>query len=330
MDYFDVKESFPIVITPKKPLVNFLDLTQMLPHYKSNIEKLLLKHGALLFRGFPLNSDDHFAEFIEAINLGTFVDYIGGDSPRDKVKNKVYTSTQAPPEIHLPLHQELSYIKHFPKHIYFYCDIAPSERGETIIADAREVYKNLNPDVIERFQKKELTYVSHYYYENKIMKLLNHFKRSHKSWTEVFETNNKAEVEKICVENEFAWHWLPQDWIKIMQTRPALLEHPLTKETVWFNQAHLYDFNPKLLGTMRYLAAQLFYFRRSTRLHEIMFADGSKVPRKDLYHVLDTLQKQTVYFPWQKGDVMILDNILAMHGRAAFTGKRRILTALTK
>ena len=61
----------------------------------------------------------------------------------------------------------------------------------------------------------------------------------------------------------------------------------------------------------------------------MFFANGSPIPREDLYHVLDVLDANTVYFPWQKGDLLILDNVLAMHGRATFTGKRRILTAMT-
>ena len=107
------------------------------------------------------------------------------------------------------------------------------------------------------------------------------------------------------------------------------MKHPLTNETVWFNQAHLYDFSPKLLGLKRYLGAKLFYLRKLSRLHEIEFADGTAIERKDLYRVLENLQENTVAFPWKKGDVLVLDNILSMHGRAAFRGRRRILTALT-
>jgi alpha-ketoglutarate-dependent taurine dioxygenase len=65
------------------------------------------------------------------------------------------------------------------------------------------------------------------------------------------------------------------------------------------------------------------------RLHEVFFADGSTIPLKDLYHILDVLDANTIYFPWKKGDVLVLDNILAMHGRAVFSGKRRILAAMT-
>ena len=201
--------------------------------------------------------------------------------------------------------------------------------GATIIGDARRIYSAINPDVRKRFQDKELTYTARYFHKSKVMEYVNKFQRSHKSWMEVFETENKQDVEKRCVENDFTWRWLQRDWIEIQQTRPALSVHPQTGDNVWFNQAHLYDFNPKLLGWKNYVAAKLFYFRRSTLLHEISFGDGSPIPRQDLYHVMDVLNEYTVAYPWQSGDVMVLDNILAMHGRAPFSGKRRVLTALT-
>ena len=326
---FDLKEGFPAIITPQKANLSYEELTELLVQNKQPLEKALLKHGGLLFRDFPVESPMNFRNFIKTLNLGRFVDYVGGDSPRDKVAEEVYTSTEAPPPIHIPLHQELSYIKNSPRHIYFFCEIAPVVGGSTIIADARRVFKALNPEVKQRFQSKGLTYISHYYHRSKVMEWVNRLQRSHKSWTEVFETKNKSEVEKKCIENEFAWKWLHQDWIEIKQTRPAITEHPQTKEVVWFNQAHLFDFSPRLLGWARYIAAKLFYFRKSTRLHEIEFADGSPVSRKDLYHILDVLNENTVAFPWQRKDVLVLDNILAMHGRAPFKGKRRILTALT-
>lgn len=328
MDDFNVEGTFPVVITPGK-VFELTEFTHKLEDYKSQIEQLLLTHGALIFRGFPIDIADHFISVIKALNFGNFVNYIGGDSPRDRVEEKVYTSTEAPSHLHLPLHQELSFIKNFPKHIYFFCETAPVAGGETIIADARKISEALEYALREKFENQQLVYTSHYYYRSKIMSWVNRMQRAHKSWTEVFETEDKNEVEQKCLANEFEWHWLKNDWIEIKQTRPAFMTHPLTHEKVWFNQAHLYDFNPKLIGWKNYLAAKLFYFRKSTRLHEISFADGKQIPRADLYHILDVLNENTVAYPWQRGDVMVLDNILSMHGRAPFAGPRRILTALT-
>jgi alpha-ketoglutarate-dependent taurine dioxygenase len=328
LDDFNVAEGFPAVVTSRHAQLKKPEFLQQIEDGQIQIMQALLKYGALLLRGFPVDSAHDFSTLIQTLKFGQFVNYIGGDSPRDKVENGVYTSTEAPPSIHIPLHQELSFIKKFPRHIYFFCETPPLQRGETIIADARQVFHAFSNDFRARFQEKGLTYVSRYYYQSKIMELLNRYQRSHKSWTEVFETNQKHEVEQKCLQNEFAWRWLKKDWIEIRQTRPALHVHPITQENVWFNQAHLYDFNPRLLGLKRYVGERLFY-GKNTRLHEILFGDGTIVPRKDLYHILDVLNQKTVAFPWQKGDVLILDNILAMHGRATFTGKRRILTALT-
>lgn len=326
--YFLNTDELPLVVEPVEKMT-LSELRQALKTHNEEFRELLLKYGGLLFRGFPINNEDDFAALIEGFGLGKFVDYIGGDSPRDKIKGGVYTSTEAPPSIKIPLHNELSFVKHYPKHIYFYCHVAPQKDGETIIADARKVLKSIDQNVRTKFQDRKIRYVSCYYSKSKIMDTLNKWQRSHKPWKDVFETTSKSEVERKCHSSEFEYKWNKNDWLQISQTRPATLIHPLTKEEVWFNQAHLYDFNPRLLGFWRYIGAKLFYIQKHTRLHEVFYGDGKTINRSDLYHVMDALDKNTIYFQWKKGDVLVLDNVLTMHGRATFTGKRRILTAMT-
>lgn len=321
------KEQLPLVVQPSRTINTKAEFFDLVRTNQSFFKEKLAKYGGILFRGFPLETAEDFALFIRHLGTGNFVDYIGGDSPRNKIYEGVYTSTEAPPSFKIPLHNELSFVKHYPKHIYFFCEIAPQAKGETIIADARKIYEAIDPGVKERFVKKGVRYTSCYFYKNHMMQWLT--KNSHKSWIQVFETESRSEVEKKCREHEFEFQWAKNDWLQISQVRPAVIHHPESGEKVWFNQAHLYDFNPKLLGTWNYLGTKLFYCRKHTKLHQVSYADRSPIPKADLYHVMDVLDANTIAFPWQKGDLLVLDNVLAMHGRAIFEGKRRILAAMT-
>ncbi len=323
---FITKEKLPLVIEPKKKL-NLLEFLDLLKQNNTFFKKSLLDYGGLLFRNCPVTNENDFAALIEGLDVGKFMNYIGGDSPRNKIREGVYTSTEAPPSIKIPLHNEFSFVNKFPKHIFFYCHVAPQDKGETIIGDARKIYNDIDASVRERFNTKGLRYVSRYFYKNNFMRFI--AQNSHKSWIDVFETNEKSEVERLCKENDFQLKWTKNDWLQMSHDRPATLTHPMTKENIWFNQAHLYDFNPKFLGWGRYLGTKLVYCRKYTKLHEVFFGDGTSIPRQDLYHIMDVLDSNTIAFPWQRGDVMVLDNILTMHGRATFTGKRKILTAMT-
>lgn len=323
------KDRLPLVVEPQDPKITKEEFFNLLSQEKDFFKERLLKEGGILFRNFPLEGHQDFAKCIKSLDTGAFLDYIGGDSPRNKITEGIYTSTEAPPSIKIPLHNELSFVKHHPRHIYFFCDIPSPIGGETILADSRKIFKEMDLEIKNNFSKKGLKYVSCYYHQSKVMDFVNWLQPSHKSWKQVFETEDKREVELKCRQSDFGYQWNQNDWLQINQIRPAVKEHAETKEKVWFNQVHLFDFNPKLLGWWRFCGAKLFYCRKHTKLHEVYFADGSPIPRKDLYKILDTLDNHTIAFRWQKGDLLVLDNVLTMHGRAPFKGKRRILTAMT-
>jgi alpha-ketoglutarate-dependent taurine dioxygenase len=322
-------QKLPLVIEPTKEF-SFKEFLEYLDSHRESISKKLLTFGGILFRGFPVAGADAFNSVVEALGLGKPLNYVGGDTPRDKVKDKVYTATEAPPYFMIPLHNEMSFIKKYPRHIYFYCETPAKAGGETNIADARSIYKAINSKVKEKFTQNGLKYISNFYGQSKVLDLINRFQRAHKTWMDAFETSEKDEVEKRCLENEYGYKWNKKDWLQVIFECPSVIAHPQTGERVWFNQAHLYDYNPRLIGFWSWIGTKILYCRKNTVMHEIFYGDGSKVNKKDLYHVMDVLEKETIRFPWQKGDVMVLDNVLAMHGRAPFSGKRRILAAMTR
>ena len=259
---FITSQKIPLVIEPVDKKISIDEFTKILKEKNDYFKTNMLKYGGLLFRNFPIESVDDFAKVIDSLGTGSCVDYIGGDSPRVKVKGNIYTSTEAPPTMKIPLHNELSFVKNYRSHIYFYCETPSPEGGQTIIGDTRKIYRDIDENVKKRFVENNLKYVSRYHYKSKLVSLV----KSHKTWINVFETEDKSEVEQKCHANDFGFQWNKNDWLEINQTRPAVMAHPVTKEKVWFNQVHLYDFNPKLLGWRNYIGSKVFYCRKHTKV----------------------------------------------------------------
>ena len=111
-----------------------------------------------MLRDFNIENQADFKEIISLITPA-LKNYIGGDSPRDKLSDSVYTSTNYPAEVFISLHNEKSYSVNYPDLIYFFCEIQPLVGGETPILDGRRMYRLLDKQIIDSFRKKKLKYV---------------------------------------------------------------------------------------------------------------------------------------------------------------------------
>ena len=72
------------------------------------------------------------------------------------------------------------------------------------------------------------------------------------------------------------------------------------------------------------------------RLHEYpagdtqaFFGDGTPICPTVIVSVRRAIDAETVVHHWQAGDLLIVDNRLAAHGRMPFRGLRRIAVAMT-
>jgi alpha-ketoglutarate-dependent taurine dioxygenase len=199
--------------------------------------------------------------------------------------------------------------------IFFFASQTPESGGQTPIADSRRVYQGITPDVRRRFTEKKVMYVRNYGTGIDL------------SWQEAFQTHDRAEVEEHCRRAPLDWEWLDGDRLRTRQVRPAVAQHPITGEMVWFNQAHLFHVS-NLGSEMQESLYKVFDEQDLPR--NAYYGDGSPFSSEDLEEVRRAYKEATVVFSWQPGDILMLDNMLVAHGRRPYSGQRRILVALAQ
>jgi len=293
-----------------------IKLEEFILNNKDFIYKKIYEIGAILFRGFNLKDAKDFEDIVKRIDQTKFKKYVGGDSPRYKVSDNIYTSTSYPPESTISMHHEKSYSNIYPKFIYFFCDIPPSFGGETPIADSRKIYNLLNKNIIDKFAAKKIKY---------IMNLHNGIGFG-KSWKEVFEVESKIELENLLDKLCITYSWKSNELLCVEEIVDPIIKHPITSEFVFFSQAdqwHPSNLDDEILSIMRQIREEKDFY------HNCTYRDNSEINLDDLNIIRQLVNKQRVIFQWQKGDLLMLDNIISMHGRLPFEGERRILVAMT-
>jgi alpha-ketoglutarate-dependent taurine dioxygenase len=309
--YLDESRKCPLVI---QPAMDGVDLCSWAEKHHPLIETEVAQHGAILFRGFNLGSVEKFETFVQASSGGA-LDYKERSSPRSQVSGNIYTSTDYPPSYPIFLHNEQSYNLVFPLRILFFC-VTPAETGgETPIADSRRVLARIDPAVRERFRAKGYMYVRNF---GDGMGL---------SWQEAFRTSEPADVEAYGRENDIQLEWKDGGRLRTRQVRHAVARHPKTGEEAWFNHAtffHVTTLVPQVRDSV------LAEFSAEDLPNNTCYGDGSPIEPEVMDHLREVYAQETISFPWQQGDVLLLDNMLMSHGRAHFTGPRKILVGMAQ
>lgn len=278
------------------------------------IEAELIKHGAILFRGFDVLSAPAFEEVVRVI-APDLANYVEGLSPRIMVGDRVYTSTEYPPEYFVSMHNELSYAHRWPSKIFFFCLTEPREGGETPIADSRKVFDLIDPQVRARFVEKGVKYLRN----------LHGDQGAGLSWQSVFETTDRATVEAYCRSGKIDFQWKPDGGLRTRQVRPATIRHPQTGETLWFNQVD--QWHTSNLGAD--VARALLAVTPEADLPiNACYGDDTPFDSAELEAIRAAYQQAMITFPWQEGDILLLDNMLTAHGRMPFVRPRKILVAM--
>lgn len=286
------------------------DVCDWIAANKPEIQQRMLDHGMVMLRGFD-SADEQTAERALGQIGYELLDDAFWSTPRKGVSGKTFTATEFTATRSIQLHSEMSYMPAWPRLIAFHALVVADEGGATTVCDIQAVSRELG-DLMAPFRDKGVIY-----------------QRTHRPgvdvpWKTAYQTQDRAEVERIAKLIDMELTWLPND---ILQTRHRAQGTVATEdgESLWFNQTNI--FHPaNLPPEARDQMTKLFGVNGLPR--NAFFGDGSPIPDETLNRVNDTFNRHAYGVPWQVGDVLFIDNMRFAHGRAPFKGARKLHVAM--
>jgi alpha-ketoglutarate-dependent taurine dioxygenase len=325
LDFFN-EQKLPAVITATKGE----SLLELLTNLAPELAAIERRYGAILFRGFDLRTAEDFHAAADRCFSGALRQYLGGVSPRGQIISGVYESTRIPAHLRITLHHEMSYLPHPPRALAFFCEVEPSQGGETPLADSRVIYQRIPAPIRDRFEMHGVRYHRHLYgpRRNPVTRALCRIIELHTSWMEAFSTNDRSQVERVCAEQGATVRWNWEQSALITNTLPAVRERPETGEKLWFNHVSTFLATPRSTGLARWLLYHAAFPSPHRRPFHATLGNGDPIRLAELNGINDAIESATVKFRWQRGDLLLVDNFLVAHGRMPFRGPRRILVAI--
>ncbi|KAK6930425.1 TauD/TfdA-like domain [Dillenia turbinata] len=299
------KTQFPAVLSPQHPSsLKLSDFTQAIKTEKPFLDSVLHSAGVILFRGFPVKTASDFNEVIESFGFEEFF-YIGGASPRTNIVGRVFTANESPLDQSIDFHHELAHVPVFPSKLFFCCDVEPKSGGETPVVLSHVIYEKMKdkyPDFVEHLEKHGLIYTRVLGAHDDPSSPIG------RGWKATFLTDDKKIAEERAAERGMRLEWTEDGGVKvIVGPTPAIRFDETRQRKIWFNS---------ILG---------WQYPNS-----VMFGDGKRLPAEILDDYRKILEEEAVAIPWQKGDVMLVDNWAALHGRRPTNSPRRVLASLCK
>lgn len=343
LSYFSEQNKLPLLITPENGETTLQKLIDWIAENKAIIEDKLTESGAVLFRGFDIQTPLDFEKVAKAIDNDLKDDYLG-TSPRDKKTDFVFSASELPQHYPIMQHCEMSFLPSAPRRLFFYCNIEPEYGGETPICDFRKVYNDLDPKIRSEFEQKGIKHIRNYASPKNTKKDAFELKK----WSEMFLTDDKTLIEKKCAEHDIICEWKKDDGLRLINKNAGIKTHPKTGEKTWFNHTQVYHVSAaadeyhrihkrqkrwETFKTSILLELMTFYNKitknQSDQSMHVTFGDDSPIPDSYVEHIQEVIWKNMVIQPWKKGDVILLDNFSTSHGRLPYVGPREVMVCWT-
>ncbi len=288
------------------------DVQNWIADNKETVLDDLARHGAILFRGFPVQTDIEFDSFIQAFSLRGFTYQESlSNAVRKNRTERVFTANEAPPAVSIFLHHEMAQTPLYPSKLFFYCEKAAEEGGATPICRSDILLRELEkiaPQFVADCEKKGVRYSNTMPAEDDAES------GQGRSWKSTLSVDSKEEAETKLQKLGYRWQWQDDGSLRVTTSALPAIRTLDDGRRVFFNQ---------LIAAYRGWKDS-----RNDAEKSICFGDDSEMDADALAVAIRLGDELSFDIPWQTGDVALVDNFLTMHGRRPFSGQRRVLASL--
>jgi hypothetical protein len=319
-------DSFALVVRPADPVLaaDIAAVASWFAARRDAIERVLADRGAIMFRDFAVRSTEDFAAAVECYP-SPVGGYSGGATPREAIAGRVFEATRSPASSRIMPHQEMSYLPRWPYKLAFYCNQAPETGGETTIASVRRFERAVDPRLVESIRDRGLLTTRNF--RNPDEPVTPGLEGFHRSWQEAFYTQDPAKAESDIAEMGLESRWEDDGSLTASFRAAGFIDHHVSGVRHWFNQLVTQTHTARSVGD-RWQIYIDHYGNDRPRPYQVHFGDGGAIPLEDVDPLMPILMADTAAIPYQKGDILMVDNILTFHGRNPYTGHRDVQVAL--
>lgn len=305
------EQVFPLVLENKTSTATLADMKNWLQRNLQELKGRLGSSGAILLRDFPVRTDWEFDQVVECFGYKTFT-YEESLSNAVRVNRtpRVFTANEAPPSEGIFLHNEMAQTPVFPTRLFFFCEQAADTQGETSLCRCDRLYDRLletDPGFISSCEAKGVKYT------NIMPNGDNPHSGQGRGWQTTLGAKDRAEAECRLKELGYSWTWLEDGSLGATSAALPAVRRLGNGRAVFFNQLIAAY---QGWGDVSHIGARI-----------VCFGDGSEIDDTQMQNVIQAADELTFDLPWKNGDVAVVDNFMAMHGRRSFTGKRSVLAS---
>ncbi|MEZ6090282.1 MAG: TauD/TfdA family dioxygenase [Pirellulaceae bacterium] len=305
---------FPYALICQQPDTTLDAASAWVGEHRHELLQLATKNGAVLLRDFPVSRAEDFDAIVQALQLENFPYKKSlSNAVRINRTERVFSANEAPPDVRIFFHHEMAQTPLYPKWIMFSCEIAAEQGGATPICRSDVLWRRLEeecPEFAVACEARGLCYTN-------VMPDSDDAKSGMgRSWRSTLGVDSREAAEARLQDLHYSWQWLDDGCLRATTPPlPAVMQLDGGRKS-FFNQ----------------LIAAFCGWKdeRNDPSSAIRHGDGTLLDGDAVRRAAAIAEELAFDLQWQVGDVVILDNTVAMHARSPVVGTRKVVASLAE